>query len=210
MAALALFVLLVLLGLWIGSSIPRGAKMPDTPVNPVRIMVATNGVHTELVLPIVHRTKDWRETFPSAGEWINGSAPTHISIGFGEREVFLNTPTLADLDIITAARIAATGGEGLLRVNSLINPGEHKNRRALTIGGAQYQRLVETIESELPDLGSQGFRSYETGTVDTAPYYQSTLRYSILHSCNQWTSDRLSDAGIRTGWLTPFSGGVMK
>ena len=34
--------------------------------------------------------------------------------------------------------------------------------------------------------------------------------YTAIQTCNQWTSDVLAGAGIRTGWWTPFAGGVMK
>ena len=41
-------------------------------------------------------------------------------------------------------------------------------------------------------------------------FYDAPSRYTALNTCNQWTSDTLAAAGIRTGWWTPFSGGVMK
>ena len=41
-------------------------------------------------------------------------------------------------------------------------------------------------------------------------FYDAPGRYTATNTCNQWTSDMLAAAGIRTGWWTPFAGGVMK
>ncbi|MEL6877281.1 MAG: DUF2459 domain-containing protein [Pseudomonadota bacterium] len=212
-------VLLVLITSWIGSSIPRGEESEAPIANPVTIMVETNGMHTQLVLPIAHPYKDWRETFPSANEWVSDAAygaidgpvpATHVAIGFGEREVFLNTPTLSDLKIGTAARVTVFGGEGLIRVSNLVNPPLYRNRRKLEISSDQYAALVDAILADLPPLDGQVYREYEYGSYDEDAYYVSSRGYTVGTTCNQWTSDRLADASIRTGWWTPFSGGVMK
>ena len=41
-------------------------------------------------------------------------------------------------------------------------------------------------------------------------FYEAPGHYTARNTCNQWTSDRLAEAGVRTGWWTPFAGGVMK
>lgn len=90
--ALAALVLAVLLSAWIGSSIPRNSGWTE-PAEGVDIMVGDNGVHTELVLPLVTPQKDWRATFPSSDLPVPGAPYTHVAVSWGEREVFLNTPT---------------------------------------------------------------------------------------------------------------------
>ncbi len=206
---LALLVIFLLTA-WLGSSIPRGEQNSGPIIDPVTIMVETNGMHTQLVLPITNAQKDWRETFPSANEWVGGFAPTHVTIGFGEREVFLNTPTLSDLRVGTAARVTLFGGDGLIRVSNYVNPALDRDRREMEITAEQYATLVEAIEGDLPPLDNQGYREFEFGSYDDDAYYQSSRSYTVFSTCNQWTSDRLADANIRTGWWTPFSGGVMK
>ena len=41
-------------------------------------------------------------------------------------------------------------------------------------------------------------------------FYDAPGTYTVANTCNQWTSDTLAAAGVRTGWWTPFAGGVMK
>ena len=81
---------------WIGSSIPRNGDWRE-PADGIEIMVGTNGVHTELVLPLVTPEKDWRADVPAADLRQPDADYTHVAISWGEREVFLKTPTWGDL-----------------------------------------------------------------------------------------------------------------
>ena len=64
LAGLVLALALFALAGWIGSSIPRNRDWRE-PADGIEIMVGTNGVHTELVLPLVTPEKDWRAEFPA-------------------------------------------------------------------------------------------------------------------------------------------------
>ena len=134
---------------WIGSSIPRNAGWRE-PDSGIEIMVGTNGVHTELVLPLVGPEKDWRGDFPAADLAQAQRAYTHVAVSWGEREVFLNTPTWWDLSPMTVLRIAGVGGEGLLLVAHYVRPAPSDDFRPLTLTPEQYRRLVAAIERSLP------------------------------------------------------------
>lgn len=204
------FIIMISLSGWIGSSIPRGGNSEAIPQPPISIMVETNGLHTQIVVPVTTEHHDWRATFPSANEWLDGHAPTHLGIGFGEKVVYQDTPRWSDLDVGTALRVAAVGGDGVIRVSRYLNPPQSRDRRELALTSDQYRALVSTIESQLPELGDSGFREFERGLSRRDAFYEANERYTLINSCNQWTSDRLAGAGIRTGLWTPFSGGVMK
>lgn len=209
LCGIVLALLLFALCGWIGSSIPRNSgwaePAPETP-GAVQIMVGTNGVHTELVLPLVTPEKDWRGQFPSEDLPDPNRDYTHMAISWGEREVFLNTPTWWDLSPMTVLRIAGFGGEGLLHVSHYVRPAPSDNFRPLTLTAKQYRLLVTGIERSLPP----GERIRHAGYGSQDVFYDAPGRYTAANTCNQWTSDRLADAGVRTGWWTPFAGGVMK
>ena len=191
---------------WIGSSIPRN---PDwqPPAEGIDVMVETNGVHTALVLPAVTGIKDWHADFPPADVALPGRPYTHVSISWGEREVFLNTPTWWDLSPMTVLRILGFGGEGLLHVAHYVRPTPGENLRSLRVSEAQYRRLVRLIEQQAGSIADpRTFPGY--GTYDV--FYETGGRYTFSRTCNQWTSDTLAEAGVKTGWWTPFAGGVMK
>ena len=207
-AIACLFVVLGLFALtgWIGSSIPRNPQWQE-PDNGIEIMVETNGVHTALVLPKVNGVKDWRTDFP-VGDIARPELPyTHVSVSWGEREVFLDTPTWRDLRPATVLRVLGLGGEGLLHVAHYVRPAPGDNLRALRLSEAEYRRLVERIEAQARSIENPGiYPGYDTHDV----FYETGGRYTFRRTCNQWTSDMLAEAGVRTGRWTPFAGGVMK
>lgn len=205
LAGLVLALLIFSLAGWVGSSIPRNGDWREPDLG-VEIMVGTNGVHTELVLPLVTPQKDWRLDFPSVDLPVPRPDATHVAVSWGEREVFLNTPTWWDLSPRTVLRIVGFGGEGLLHVAHYVRPAPSDDNRPLTLSRTQYRRLVAAIERSLP----RGERIRHDGYGPHDVFYEAPGRYTASNTCNQWTSDVLAAAGVRTGWWTPFAGGVMK
>lgn len=189
---------------WIGSSLPRNGDWRE-PDSGVEIMLETNGVHTAIVMPLVTPQKDWRPVFPASDLVAPARPYTHISVSWGEREVFLNTPTWADLSPLTVLRIVTVGGEGLLHVAHYVRPAPDAATRPLRISEADYARLVRRIEQDVLPRP----RRYPGYGADDV-FYDAPGRYTPIRTCNQWTSDVLGDAGLRTGQWTPFPGGVMK
>ena len=206
LAWLALLLGLYALAGWIGSSLPRNADWRE-PARGVEILVQTNGVHTAIVMPVANAQKDWRADFPARHLAAPDEPYTHVSISWGEREVFLNTPTWADLSPLTVLRIATVGGGGLLHVEHYVRPAPGETIRPLRLSEAQYARLVRRIERDVaPIAARRHYPGYDAHDV----FYDAPGRYTPIYTCNQWTSDVLAEAGVRTGRWTPFPGGVMK
>ena len=196
---------LFLLSAWIGSSIPRNADWEE-PASGVEIMIGDNGIHTEIVMPLVSPVKDWRETFPASDIKAPYRAYTHVAVSWGEREVFLNTPTWGDLTLSSAFR-AAFGGDGLIHASHYVHPAPGPSNRPLRLSEAQYAKLVAIIEVQIPPYeGRETFPGY--GTYDV--FYDAPGTYHLGNTCNQWTADTLAAAGVKTGSWTPLPGGVMK
>lgn len=208
----AIFVLVAgfFLSAWVGSSIPRNTDWVEAERG-IPIMVESNGIHTGIVMPVVTRQKNWRETFPSAAEpMADGRLPTHVAVGWGEREVFLNVPTWGDLEPGTALRIAAQGGPAVLRVGHYYRPDGGPNHRWVILREEEYARLVARVEAALPPVDDPADRVSHDSFDPQARVYDSTGRYTLGNTCNQWVGDTLAAAGIEMGLWTPLAGGVMK
>jgi len=196
------------LSAWIGSAIPRNAGWRE-PARGLTIMVETNGTHTGIVMPIRTPVKDWRGTFPDAA-YLGDRPATHISVGWGEREVFLNVATWGDLAPLTALRIASLGGTSVLRVSPYVRPAPSAYHRPLRLTEGQYRQLVRRVEASLARPVSGGSPQPIAGTDPFSIYYPARGRYTMARTCNSWVGDALADAGVRMGAWTPFAGGVMK
>ncbi|WP_375291495.1 DUF2459 domain-containing protein [Qipengyuania sp.] len=193
------------LAAWIGSSIARNDDWRE-PDEGIEILVGDNGVHTELVMPILTEVKDWRAEFSEHDLAAPPQGYTHVGVSWGERKVFLNTPTWADLTPSTAFG-ALFGGKALLHAAHYVRPAPGPDYRPIRLTRAQYARLVRSVERYIVPPRSR--RSYP-GYFGFDAFYDAPGRYTWRMTCNQWTSDRLADAGIRTGLWTPLAGGVMK
>ncbi|WP_128892802.1 DUF2459 domain-containing protein [Erythrobacter sp. HKB08] len=204
-AALLAATLLYFLAAWVGSSIPRNSGWTE-PSTGVEIMVEDNGVHTAIIMPLVSEQVDWRAHFPLTDLARPDAGYTHVSVSWGEHNVFLNTPTWADLSLSTALG-AATGGDVLTHAAFYVRPAASPSHRRLTISEETYARLVEAVLKRSQTGGEKralpGYAAYDA-------FYPAPGTYHLGNTCNQFVSDALAEAGIRTGWWTPMAGGVMK
>jgi uncharacterized protein (TIGR02117 family) len=202
-------VVLFALGAWAGSSIARnGNWRPPDPATErtIAIMVGTNGIHTEIAMPLVSAEMDWRRVFP-ARDIAAGERPyTHVAVSWGERAFFLETPSWSDLSIVTAAN-ALIGGQGVLHVAHYVRPAPADDYRVLHIRASEYRALAQQITAQLKP---EPAREVMTGYGQHDVFYSADGSYHLGNTCNQWTSDQLARAGIVTGSWTPLSGGVMK
>ncbi|MEM8725866.1 MAG: TIGR02117 family protein [Pseudomonadota bacterium] len=194
-----------LLSAWIGSSIPRNGDW-DEPDDGVTILVGHNGIHTEIIMPITTEAVDWRAHFPMTDIDDSSRDYTHVGVSWGERSFFLETPTWADLSLLTAIG-ALTGGDGLIHAAYYVRPAPAADFRELTIRPEEYRKLIDQVTRDLvPPEDRKTYGGYSTHDV----FYDARGTYHLGNTCNQWTSDRLSAAGIETGLWTPLPGGVMK
>lgn len=205
--ALVLIVMPVLffLSAWIGSSIPSNPDWEETP-DGIEIFVGSNGIHTEIAMPIANDMIDWRGQFPIGDIASPYRSYTHVSVSWGEKAFFLETPTWADLTPSVAVN-AMTGGSGVMHVAWYVRPAPSDDFRPLRISRSEYAKLSEQIKGQLaPGQSRQTFPGYSSYDV----FYDAIGTYHLGNTCNQWTSDRLAEAGIKTGRWTPMPGGVMK
>jgi uncharacterized protein (TIGR02117 family) len=177
----------------------------------VRIFVRTNGVHTWIMVPTVSPDMDWRPLVPGSDlkdpRWGNGN---YVAIGYGNREVYLNTPTWADLKPGDALAAAFGTGSSLIHADHDHNPQPGPAQRPITLSRDEYRRLVAYVRA--------GFRTDGQGRTIPVPargygatdaFYEGTGTYSALHTCNEWTGGALRAAGVRTGLWTPLETSIM-
>src|SRR5690606_41193681 len=87
---------------------------------------------------------------PAADVASPGRGFTPVAVSWGEKEVFLSSPTWADLSPVTVLRIVGVGGEGLLHVEHYVRPAPSADFRPIRLSREQYRRLVAAIGRSLP------------------------------------------------------------
>ena len=198
--------LLYLAAAVIGSLIPvnRGWREPDQGIT---VYLAANGVHADLILPVAAAGLDWRPLLPAGDVAQVPPDAGWIAFGAGERRVYLDTPTWADLSARTAAR-AIFGGDRVMHVEWTADP--TYAARAIRLTPEQYRRLWAAIRAELRlDARGRPVRIDHPGYGAGDAFYEGVGKASALSTCNIWVADRLRVAGVRAPLWSPFEQGLV-
>jgi uncharacterized protein (TIGR02117 family) len=189
----------------IGGAIPSNRAWRP-PADGVRIFVESNGIHTGIVVPKVAAGVDWRTLAP-AGDLADPRYGRfdHLAIGWGEKAFFLETQTWADLKLRTVLAAAAGSSHTLMHVEHVPMPAAGPDVRAVVLSEAEYRRLAAFIAASFAPGGKRypGYAKYDV-------FYDARGRYDAVATCNAWTGDALSYAGVRVGIWTPFPATVMQ
>jgi uncharacterized protein (TIGR02117 family) len=189
----------------IGALVPVNSGWTE-PDDGITIYVADNGVHADLVLPAYAHGLDWRPLVPRS-DFANVPATAQwVAFGAGERRVYLETPTWADLSLKTAA-IALTGGERVMHVEWVSDP--TYAARAIRLTPEQYRRLWASIRAGFK-LDSEGrpIRIEHPGYGPRDAFYEGVGKANAVHTCNQWVASRLRLAGVEAPLWSPFVNGL--
>ena len=201
-------VALYLVAAWMGSLLPVNRDW-RAPTRGTTIYIIDNGYHSGLILPAAAEGIDLSMIFRptdlpdpnDAGDW--------LIFGWGDREFYLNTPTWAEVKPRTIVSALIGSKEALLHVDHVKRPDEAVAPRPIRLSRAAYRRLVARILADTK-RGADGFPMVIPGYGSRDVFYPAHGRYTLFQTCNNWTRDVLAEAGVKVGWWTPFSSGVMR
>ena len=190
----------------VGGLIPvnRGWSEPDQGIT---IYIADNGIHADLVLPVRAAGLDWAPLVPQSDFASPLAGAKFIAFGAGERRVYLDTPTWADITPRTAwAGIA--GGERVMHVEYVADP--TWTAREIRITPEQYRRLWAAVRASFT-LDSRGRpqKIDHPGYGPADAFYDGVGRANAINTCNQWLATRLRLAGVKAPLWSPFVEGLV-
>lgn len=196
--AVVLIVLLYALAGLVGGAIPAGGA--PAPAQGIRIYVEDNGIHTGIVLP-KHAAGVSFDDLVRAGDLADPRYAGHgwLSIGWGERNFYLGTPTWADVKPATIAAAAIGSDAVVLHVGHLPEPVGEPGVYPVMLTPDQYRQLVAAIRAS---FAARTDPVHGYGPSDA--FYIARGRYSAVETCNAWTGRMLRAASVPMGRWTPF------
>jgi len=198
-AVITLYILVILVGL-----IPVNSDFAPT-TDGIRILLVSNPVHADVVVPLDTDVIDWREAIPSEVFRGDTSQATHVAFGWGDKGFYIETPTWSDLRASTAAQALFWPSGTCMHVSFIRSEHFGDEARSVTISPEQYERLVEFITSsfQVDEFGDRiSIEGVAYGSHDA--FFEAYGNYHCLNTCNCWVGGALRSAGVRTGWLTPL------
>lgn len=182
----------------------KGAK------DEMSIYILTNGVHTDLVLPIKTEQIDWSQSIKFENTKGKQTDYNFIAIGWGDKGFYLDTPTWAELKFSTAFKAATGLSTAAIHCTYYRQMKEGADCVKIDISKDQYRRLIQFIQKDLikKENGELKVIATDANYGDSDAFYDATGSYSLFTTCNSWTNRALKAAGQKASVWTPFDKGI--
>lgn len=189
------------------SAIPVGG---DEVSDGVKIYIKSNGIHTDICVPVNNEYKDWRDFLP-VDHFPKVKEHHYVSIGWGDKGFFLDTPTWDDLTFATAFNAAFLPSPTAMHVQYLESePILSESTKSKFVSPKRYLKLVEFISDSFMKTDGDIDLIANRGYWHNDNFYEAKGSYHLFNTCNAWTNQALKVAGIKTAWLALFPDGIMK
>jgi uncharacterized protein (TIGR02117 family) len=208
LAATVAFVLLYLLVAFCLSRITVNAAA--TSGTEVTVYIKTNGVHTDIVVPVVNADKDWRPEIAYRHTKGNDTTLPYVAFGWGDKGFYLNTPEWKDLRFSTAFNAAFGLSTTAMHTTFYGQLTENNNCRKLVLSREQYRLLVVYIRGSFRNDAAGHVQPIVTNANygDADAFYEANGTYSLFRTCNTWANSALKACGQRCCLWTAFDTGI--
>jgi len=175
----------------------------------ITIYIKTNGVHTDIVVPIKTEYKDWSEKVQFAHIKSQDSTMNYIGFGWGDKGFYLNTPEWADLKFSTAFNAAFYLGTSAMHATFLKQVKESESCVKINISKAEYAKLIAYIEDSFQyDANGNPILINAATYGQNDSFYEANRKYHLFYTCNTWANNALKSADQKAALWTPSDTGI--
>jgi uncharacterized protein (TIGR02117 family) len=176
----------------------------------VTIYILTNGVHTDIVVPVKTEQIDWSHYIKFENTVANDQTAKLLALGWGDKGFYLETPTWDDLKASTAFKAAFGLSSSAVHATFYKSLKENSQCKSIHISKVEYQKLVGYIRESLAlsDDGNPLLIKTTANYGKNDAFYEAAGSYSVFHTCNTWTNNSLKSCGQKASVWTPFDTGI--
>lgn len=168
--------------------------------------IISNGVHTDICFPVAKANLKWNQILDFNNFQNPDSIIQYLSIGWGDKGFYFDTPSWAELTAKTALRAAFLPTPTAIHVSAL--------KQRPTLGEKSKKVRISNIQLKaIEDFIFQSFQ-HENGSaklIDCCRYegyddnfYEAEGYYHMLRTCNVWANQAIKAGGIKTALWAPF------
>ena len=111
----------------------------------VEIFILTNGVHTDIVMPVKSDQIDWSQQIQYKNTQAADSTYNYIAMGWGDKGFYLETPEWSDLKASVAFKAASGLSSSAIHATYYKQMKLGNDCKSMLISKEQYQRLITYI-----------------------------------------------------------------
>ncbi len=177
----------------------------------VTAYILSNGVHTDIVVPVRTAEHDWSSVLPFEHTSGGDSTAAWVAFGWGDKGFYLETPTWGDLTARVAFKAMFALGSSAMHVTYHKGMEEGPLCKRIRMSRAQYLRLVAYIERSFAkdDTGRVQVISTHANYGPHDAFYEGVGSYHLFHTCNTWTNNALKACGQKACLWTPTDEGIL-
>ncbi len=177
----------------------------------IPIYILTNGVHTDIVLPLKSEHYDWTNQLKPEHTRAKDSTYQYAALGWGDKGFYLETPTWADLKASTALKAASGLSSTAMHVTFYKDLKEGKSCKKLQISSDNYKKLILFINESFQTKSGE-FLKIETDAVygKHDVFYEANGSYSLFYTCNSWANQALKAANQKAALWTISHSGIFR
>lgn len=177
----------------------------------ISIYILTNGVHTDIVLPIKNEHHDWSNQLKFEHTKSKDTTYQYAALGWGDKGFYLETPTWADLKASTAIKAASGLSTSAMHVTFYKDLKESNSCKKLQISSDNYKKLILFINESFQTKSGE-FLKIETEAVygKHDVFYEANGSYSLFYTCNSWANQALKAANQKAALWTISDSGIFR
>ena len=177
----------------------------------IPIYILTNGVHTDIVLPIKNEYHDWTSQLKFEHTKSKDTTYQFVALGWGDKGFYLETPTWADLKASTAVKAATGLSSSAMHVTFYKNLKENKSCKKIQISLENYKKMIAFINESFQTKSGE-FLKIETDAVygKHDVFYEANGSYSLFYTCNSWANQALKAANQKAALWTISDSGIFR
>lgn len=184
----------------------------DNSKEEVEIHILTNGVHTDIVVPVENDQINWSKEILYSNTLANDTTQKYLAMGWGDKGFYLETPTWAELKPSVAFKAATGLSTTAIHATYYSEMIEGESCKRIMISKEQYQRLINYITNSLQKDNMNHYINIKTnanyGKNDA--FYEANGSYSLFHTCNTWANNGLKSCGQKCCLWTPLDKGIFE
>lgn len=208
--------------LFLGIYILAALLLPFIPVNKnkdyrspndLTIYIMSNGVHTDIVVPVKTEWVDWTDYISYADTDLKDTTYSYVGIGWGDKGFYLQTPTWADLKFSVAFKAMTGLSSSAIHATFYKNIVPDSATVAINISAGDYKNLIQFITTSF-DFNEQGktihIPSVNDGYGNMDAFYEAKGSYNLLYTCNTWSNNALKAAHQKAALWTLLDKGIFR
>jgi uncharacterized protein (TIGR02117 family) len=176
----------------------------------IEIYIISNGVHTDLVVPIKSDLYDWSKQVCFEHTLSKDTSYHYLAMGWGDKGFYLETPAWKDLKASVAFNAAFGLSSTAIHATFYKTMTVSETCKKINISKAQYQCLINYILDSFQKDKDGRFIHIITKAVYgyNDAFYDAKGSYSLFHTCNTWANNGLKACGQKACLWTPFDTGI--